>query len=164
MMGPATRKQRKTRQNSNVFAMIDQQQMEELKQAFYMMDTNGDGVICHDDLEIILKNLGQNMTNEQIQDMLNEAPGSKINFMMFLTMMADKLTGTDHEHVITSAFAAFDDSGKGTINADYLRDCMTTMGDRFTDEEVDIMFQGTPVDEHGNFNYKDFVQVLKHGV
>lgn len=39
--------------------MIDQQQMEELKQAFYMMDTNGDGVICHDDLEIILKNLGK---------------------------------------------------------------------------------------------------------
>ncbi|CDS12822.1 hypothetical protein LRAMOSA05006 [Lichtheimia ramosa] len=143
------------------------------------MDTNGDGVICHDDLEIILKNLdqinllhsalipaaaGQNMTHEQVQEMLNEAPGTKINFMVFLTMMADKLTGTDAEHVITSAFAAFDDSGKGTINADYLRDCMTTMGDRFTDEEVDIMFQGTPVDEHGNFNYKDFVQVLKHGV
>lgn len=120
------------------------------------------------------------MTHEQVQEMLNEAPGTKINFMVFLTMMADKLTGTDAEHVITSAFAAFDDSGKGTINADYLRDCMTTMGDRFTDEEVnitflqdhcilkdiqvDIMFQGTPVDEHGNFNYKDFVQVLKHGV
>lgn len=83
---------------------------------------------------------GQNMTNEQIHDMLNEAPGTKINFMVFLTMMADKLTGTDPEHVITSAFAAFDDSGKGTINADYLRDCMTTMGDRFTDEEVIHLF------------------------
>lgn len=83
---------------------------------------------------------GQNMTNEQIHDMLNEAPGTKINFMVFLTMMADKLTGTDPEHVITSAFAAFDDSGKGTINADYLRDCMTTMGDRFTDEEVTHLF------------------------
>lgn len=83
---------------------------------------------------------GQNMTNDQIHDMLNEAPGTKINFMVFLTMMADKLTGTDPEHVITSAFAAFDDSGKGTINADYLRDCMTTMGDRFTDEEVTHLF------------------------
>lgn len=67
--------------------------------------------------------------------MLSEAPGS-ISFPVFLTLMADKLSGTDPEHVILDAFAAFDDNRSGLINADYLRECMTTMGDRFTDEEV----------------------------
>lgn len=71
--------------------------------------------------------------------MMGEAPGS-INFTVFLTLMAEKLTGTDPEQVITNAFAAFDDDRKGSINADYLRECMTTMGDRFTDEEVNILF------------------------
>lgn len=30
-------------------------------------------------------------------------------------------------------------------------------------DQVDIMFKGSPVDDHGNFNYKEFVRVLKHG-
>lgn len=79
--------------------------------------------------------LGQPISDELIERMLNEAPGP-INFTVFLTLMAEKLTGTDPEQSITSAFAAFDTHGTGTIDADYLRECMTTMGDRFTDEEV----------------------------
>lgn len=77
--------------------------------------------------------------------------------------MAEKLSGTDPEPEILQAFAAFDDDGKGYINAEDLREFMTTMGDRFTDEEVDIMFKGCPVDDYGNFNYREFVRVLKHG-
>ncbi|KAJ8655940.1 hypothetical protein O0I10_008380 [Lichtheimia ornata] len=143
--------------------MINAQQMEEMRRAFYMMDTNGDGVVCQEDLETIFENLGQTVPPEQIEKMLSEGPGSTINLMVFLTLMAEKLTGTDPEQVILDAFSTFDDDGKGTINADYLRECMTTMGDRFTHEEVDIMFQGATIDDKGNFNYKDFAQVLKHG-
>lgn len=94
--------------------------------------------------------------------MLGESTSS-ISFTIFLTLMAEKLSGTDPEPEILQAFAAFDDDGKGYINADDLREFMTTMGDRFTDEEVDIMFKGCPVDDYGNFNYREFVRVLKHG-
>ncbi|OAD02216.1 hypothetical protein MUCCIDRAFT_156466 [Mucor lusitanicus CBS 277.49] len=94
--------------------------------------------------------------------MMGDATGP-INFTVFLTLMADKLADTDPENTILKAFSAFDDNRNGKINADYLRECMTTMGDRFTDEEVDIMFKGSVVDEDGNFNYRDFVRILKHG-
>ncbi|KAI7872550.1 hypothetical protein BDF14DRAFT_1754603 [Spinellus fusiger] len=155
-------KQRNARQNSNVFAMFDKQQIMEFKEAFGIMDTNEDGVVDSKDLEVTFQRLGQPASTEQLEKMMSEASGP-INFTVFLTLMADKLTGTDAENIITNAFSAFDDSGKGVINADYLRECMTTMGDRFTHEEVDIMFKGTAVDDQGNFNYRDFVRVLKHG-
>lgn len=67
--------------------------------------------------------------------MISEAPGS-INFTMFLTLFGEKMTGTDPEHEILQAFETFDSSKTGLINADVLREAMTTMGDRFTDEEV----------------------------
>lgn len=67
--------------------------------------------------------------------MLGDATGP-INFTVFLTLMSDKLANTDPENTILKAFSAFDDNRNGKINADYLRECMTTMGDRFTDEEV----------------------------
>ena len=94
--------------------------------------------------------------------MISEAPGS-INFTMFLTLMGEKLSGTDPEQDILFAFECFDEEGTGKIDAEELREHLTTMGDRFTDEEVDIMFKGTPVDKDGLFNYREFVRVLKHG-
>ncbi|GAA5809222.1 hypothetical protein MFLAVUS_002627 [Mucor flavus] len=152
----------KRRQNSNVFAMFDKAQVMEFKDAFSIMDTNSDGLVDINDLKVTFERLGQPATTEEIEFMMGDATGP-INFTVFLTLMADKLADTDQENVILKAFSAFDDDRNGKINATYLRDCMTTMGDRFTDEEVDIMFKGSIIDEEGNFNYRDFVRVLKHG-
>ena len=71
--------------------------------------------------------------------MISEAPGT-INFTMFLTLFGEKMTGTDPEHEILQAFETFDPAKTGLINADILREAMTTMGDRFTDEEVIFAF------------------------
>lgn len=124
--------------------------------------------------------------------MMNEAPGP-INFTMFLTMFGEKLNGTDPEDVIRNAFACFDEEGTGMLNfhrtafslpclqgkeisnistcfllsgviqEEYLRELLTTMGDRFTDEEVDELFREAPIDKKGNFNYVAFTRILKHG-
>lgn len=80
-------------------------------------------------------NVGQPATTEEIEAMMGDASGP-INFTVFLTLMADKLADTDPENTILKAFSAFEDNRNGKINAQYLRECMTTMGDRFTDEEV----------------------------
>ena len=71
--------------------------------------------------------------------------------------------GTDQEYEILAAFECFDDSKSGTVNADVLREAMMTMGDRFTDEEVDIMFRGAAIDRLNDFNYREFARVMKHG-
>lgn len=69
---------------------------------------------------------------------MNEAPGP-INFTMFLTLFGERLQGTDPEDVIKNAFGCFDEENKGVINEERLRELLTSMGDRFTDEEVSIL-------------------------
>jgi len=69
-------------------------------------------------------------------------------------MFGEKLNGTDPEEVIRNAFACFDDENSGNINEDYLRELLTTMGDRFTDDQVDDMFREAPIDQKTcDFNY-----------
>lgn len=51
----------------------------------------------------------------------------------------------------------------GVIQEEYLRELLTTMGDRFSDEEVDELFREAPIDKKGNFNYVAFTRILKHG-
>ena len=43
-----------------------------------------------------------------------------------------------------------------------LRELMTTMGDRWSNEMVDELFYGAPI-KKGQFDYLDFVKTLKHG-
>ncbi|CAD7682595.1 unnamed protein product [Nyctereutes procyonoides] len=136
------------RTTSNVFAMFDQSQIQEFKEAFNMIDQNRDGFIDKEDLHGMLASLGENPTDEYLDAMMNEAPGP-INFNMFLTMFGEKLNGIDPEDVIRNAFACFDEEATGTIQEDYLRELLTTMGDRFTDEEVDELYREAPIDKRG---------------
>ena len=40
---------------------------------------------------------------------------------------------------------------------------LTTMGDRLNKEEIDLMYQGAPLDDDGWLNYPAFVRIIKHG-
>merc|ERR1712168_211672 len=100
-------KKRAQRATSNVFAMFDQSQIQEFKEAFNMIDQNRDGFIDKEDLHDMLASLGKDPTDEYLEEMMKEAPGP-INFTMFLTLFGEKLNGTDPEDVIRNAFGCFD--------------------------------------------------------
>lgn len=155
-------KKRAQRATSNVFAMFDQSQIQEFKEAFNMIDQNRDGFIDKDDLNDTLASLGKDASDDYLEGMMKEAPGP-INFTMFLTLFGEKLNGTDPEDVIKNAFGCFDAEQTGVIKEDFLRELLMTMGDRFTQEECDEMFAGAPVDDKGMFNYIEFTRIIKHG-
>ncbi|KAJ2781433.1 hypothetical protein GGI15_003219 [Coemansia interrupta] len=156
------KKKRAARQNSNVFAIFDQKQISEFKEAFGIFDHNSDNIVDRNDLREMLSSLGQNVSDSYIDAMVNEAPGP-INFTMFLTLMGEHLSGTDSESEILAAFEAFDIDRNGLISVVELKDALMQMGDRFTQKEVDIMFKHAPVTPAGQLKYREFVQMLKHG-
>jgi len=155
-------KKRAQRATSNVFAMFDQTQVQEFKEAFNMIDQDRDGFISNEDLKDMMASLGQVQSDAEIDAMIKEAPGA-INFTMFLTLMGEKLNGTDPEDVIRNAFKCFDKDGSGFINEDTMRELLKSMGERFTEAECDDMFSEADVDKKGNFNYLEYVRLIKHG-
>lgn len=126
-----------------------------------MIDQNRDGYIDKDDLLDMMVSLGKDPSNEYLEQMIREAPGP-INFTMFLTLFGEKLNGTDPEDVIRNAFAMFDEKNTGFINGDYLKECLMSMGDRWSEEMVDDLFHGAPI-KQGKFDYEEFTRILKHG-
>jgi len=155
-------KKRAQRATSNVFAMFDQTQVQEFKEAFNMIDQNRDGFIDNEDLKDMLASMGQVASEDEVEKMIKEAPGA-INFTMFLTLFGEKLNGTDPEDVIKNAFKCFDPEGSGIIQEDNMRRLLMSMGERFTEDECDEMFNECEVDKKGNFDYVDFVRLIKHG-
>ena len=154
---------RAQRATSNVFAMFDQAQIQEFKEAFNMIDQNRDGFIDKEDLQEMLASLGKNVDDEYLESMVKEAPG-QVNFTVFLTLFGERLQGTDPEDVIKNAFACFDEAHTGFIHEKDLRELLKGTGQRrFTDQEVDEMYRDCPIDENGMFDYVEFTRILKHG-
>uniref|UniRef100_A0A0M3IGY0 Calmodulin n=1 Tax=Ascaris lumbricoides TaxID=6252 RepID=A0A0M3IGY0_ASCLU len=132
----------------------------EFKEAFSLFDKDGDGTITTKELGTVMRSLGQNPTEAELQDMINEvdADGNgTIDFPEFLTMMARKMKDTDSEEEIREAFRVFDKDGNGFISAAELRHVMTNLGEKLTDEEVDEMIREADIDGDGQVNYEGIV-------
>jgi Ca2+-binding EF-hand superfamily protein len=153
---------KKNKNTSNVFAMFEQSQIQEFKEAFGMIDANRDGFINQADLKATYESLGVGVTDSTIDAMIAEAPG-QLNFTVFLNILADKLHGTDSEDIIMQAFKNFDPEGTGTIKKEYLGDVLGTKGDRFTPEEVESILSAAPTDADGNVDYKGLAYIITHG-
>jgi calmodulin len=108
----------------------------------------GDGTIATSQLGLVMRSLGCNPTDAELQDMINEvdADGNgSMNFPEFLSLMSRKMKDTDKEEELAEAFAVFDMDGSGFIDPSALRHIMCNLGEKLTDEEVDEMIREADV-------------------
>merc|ERR1712080_590952 len=130
-------KKKKKRSTSNVFSQFEQQQIQEFKEAFQMIDADRNGIITVGDLKATYASLGvRDCDQDMLEKMVSEA-GAPINFTIFLNMLADKLHGTDPEDVIVKAFKVFD--------------------------KLNSMFDICEPDDAGMLDYKSLCYTLTHG-
>ncbi|KAF7341496.1 putative Calmodulin [Mycena venus] len=111
---------------------LSPEQISEFKEAFLLFDKDGDGVITTIELGTVMRSLGQNPTDKELQDMIDEvdADGNgTIDFDEFLIMMSKKFQDTDGEEEIRQAFMVFDKDGNGTISVTELQQVMRSLGE-----------------------------------
>ena len=141
---------------------LDDDQMEELKQAFDFFDKDGDGITI-DELRDAMRNFGKNPNEEELQTMMEaaDADGSgTIDFEEFVVMMTNKLEEQELENELHEAFECFDRDGDGSISCKELRFIMTTLGEKLTDEEVEYMISVIDADGDGSVSYKEFADMM----
>lgn len=156
--------------------MFTPQQVKQFKEAFNMIDQDGDGRVTEGDLRVMLSNLGQTPTPQLISSLLSSRPGKSttptsstststsnqsVNFTQFLSMMGEHLLELDPEQDIVDAFACFDEGDKGIVGVGEMRKWLGEMGDRMEDWEIERLFSGPFTDRQGRFNYVEFAKVLR---
>ncbi|KAJ3777237.1 calmodulin-like protein [Lentinula raphanica] len=142
---------------------LSEEQVNEFKEAFSLFDKDGDGTITTTELGTVMRSLGQNPTDAELQDMINEVDvdgNGTIDFNEFLAMMEKKFKDTDSEEEIRQAFQVFDKDNNGTISATELKAVMESLGEKLTDQEVDEMIREADDDGDGMIDYKEFVAMM----
>jgi len=157
----APRKEEPKKKIGNVFALFNQSQITEFKEAFAMIDQDRDGIIGAEDLVAIYQQVGREADPKVVKEMLAECP-DKINFTHFLTLFGEKLHGTDSETALRDAFVMFDEDKKGKLSEEYIKDLLMNVGDQFSKDEVKQVWKEAPI-EGGQLDYLKFVQIIKRG-
>jgi hypothetical protein len=88
---------------------LDAKQQAEFKKAFDQFDADGGGSITTDELGKVMRSLGQNPTDDELQDMMNEVDADRsgtIEFDEFCALMCNFGGGTGDMASAMSAFAA----------------------------------------------------------
>ncbi|KAF8506570.1 EF-hand [Russula emetica] len=168
-------KSRARREPSGVFSLFQPQQIQQFKEAFSLIDQDRDGLVGEQDLKDTFTSLGIVPSPEMMEELLTSRPGERgsqptstedprdrgINFAMFLTMMSEHLFEFDAEAELLEAFSSFDESDSGMVRCDEIRKWLGETGDRMSQGEIDRFLKGSFTDRQGNFNYKEWVKVLR---
>ncbi|KAK3603085.1 hypothetical protein CHS0354_015781 [Potamilus streckersoni] len=144
---------------------LTEDQIGEFYEAFRYFDKNDEGYVAVSDLRAAMRAMGQNPTDTELQDMMEElqvAPDDDegIRFQDFLKIVSRKLNDQDSEEELREAFRVFDKDGNGNISAAELRQAMINLGEHLTDEEVNTMIQEADVDGDGQVNYEEFINAM----
>jgi len=136
------------------------------RHAFQLFDADGDGTISIKELYEVMRSLGQNPTETEIEDMINEVDTDRngtIDFEEFCKMMKTPAKDIDMETEMKAAFKVFDRDGSGTISLDELRNVMKSFGEILTDDELDSMIKEVDKNGDGSIDYEEFVSFMMNG-
>ena len=72
--------------------------------------------------------------------------------------MSDYKKDPINENEICDAFKEFDEDGSGKLSLDELKQLLTGMGDKLSEEEFEFMIKEANVTNSGDAKYEDFVK------
>merc|ERR1712154_437399 len=129
----------------------------------FMKKAGPDGSVDSTQVSSIMRAIGQNPSEAEIQDMVNQVDKDgtgSIDFPEFLMMMSLKADAENAEDEIREAFQVFDGDGNGFINRQELAVVMGNMGESLTPAEIQGMIDEADVDGDGLINYEEFYNMM----
>ena len=142
---------------------INEEEIEELREAFNLFDTNGDGTIDPKELKAAMQSLGFEAKNHTVYQMISDIDKNgtgDIDFEEFLDLMTVKLGDSDSPEDVQKVFDLFDDDKTGFISIHNLKRVAKDLGESMSDAEMLEMIERADSDNDGQINFDDFYNIM----
>ncbi|GBG62002.1 hypothetical protein CBR_g28479 [Chara braunii] len=141
-----------------------QNQLKELTEAFALFDTDRSGTITVEELGNLLQSLGQDLSEEELLDVVKEVDSNQtgsVEFREFVRVVegGGKRGAALHKE-LADAFEVYDKSGDGHITHDELQEVLKKAGQNLSEKQVGAALKAADVDEDGKVSYKEFLKLL----
>ena len=118
---------------------INEGEIEELREAFDLFDTDGNGTIDPNELKAAMTNLGFDAKNHTVYQMISDIDKNgtgDIDFDEFLDLMTIKLGDSDSEEDVRKVFDLFDDDKTGYITIQNLKRVAKDLDENMSDADL----------------------------
>lgn len=142
---------------------LTEDEVEEIKEAFDLFDTDGSGSIDPKELRAAMQSLGFEAKNQTIYQMITDLDKNKsgnIDFDEFLDMMTARMSDRDTREDINKVFRLFDEEGSQTITVKNLRKVARELGETMSDEELMEMISRADSNGDGAVTMDDFYNIM----
>ena len=158
-------RQPKSKFNANKYIRpgLTEDEIEEIKEAFDLFDTDGSGSIDPKELRAAMQSLGFEAKNQTIYQMITDLDKNKsgnIDFEEFLDMMTARMSDKDTREDVNKVFRLFDDDTSGSITIRNLRRVARELGETMTDEELQEMVERADTNGDGAVSMDDFYNIM----
>ena len=124
---------------------LTEDEIEEIREAFKLFDTDGSGQIDPKELKAAMESLGFENKNPTIYQMIADLDTPEhargINFDQFLDAITTRLGNRETKEGIYRIFELFDDDKSGTINISNLRRVAKELGETMGLDELKEMLE-----------------------
>ena len=130
---------------------------------FDFFDKDFSGTITTKELGTVMRNLGQNPSEEELKQLIREVDlngDGTIDFKEFLCLMVKKMDDSDIDQELQDAFKFFDGDKDGYITSLELRNAMNNLGDEYTPEEAEEMIKEGDLDNDGKISFDEFMKIV----
>ena len=131
---------------------LSEEEIEEIREAFNLFDTDGSGTIDPKELKAAMQSLGFEAKNQTIYQMIGDIDkdnDGSIDFEEFLDMMTAKMSDKDTREDIQKVFNLFDDDQTGRITLRNLKRVAKGLGETMSDAELMEMIERADTDQDG---------------
>lgn len=143
---------------------LNEEQKNDIKEAFDLFDSAGSGKIDAKDLKVAIRALGFEPKKEEIKKMIADIDKDgtgKISYDNFVQLMSSKMAEKDSKEEIMKAFRLFDDDETGKISFKNLKRVAKELGENLTDDELQEMIDEADRDGDGEINQDEFLRIMK---
>ncbi|KAI3384604.1 hypothetical protein SNEBB_000085 [Seison nebaliae] len=149
--------------DTELYGELTDEDIAEFQDIFDIFDKDGDGSITNDELGTVMKQLGQEATEEELKQLIgefDEDDSGELDFQEFCLLMIKKRKTTDIEKEMIRAFHIIDINKDGFVTPDELKMILTNLGENVTEEDVDEMFREADLDADGRISFEEFQLIM----
>ncbi|SPO24964.1 probable CDC31 - spindle pole body component, centrin [Ustilago trichophora] len=154
---------RNVNSHHHIDTALTDEQRQEIKEAFELFDTDKDGAIDYHELKVAMRALGFDLKKAEVLKLLRDHDKTNsglLEWEEFNKIMSEKIASRDPMEEIRKAFALFDDDATGKISLRNLKRVAKELGETLDDDELQAMIEEFDLDQDGEINENEFIQIM----
>ncbi|KAL0248610.1 hypothetical protein GEMRC1_003844 [Eukaryota sp. GEM-RC1] len=141
-------------------------QLTEFSEAFALFDKDKSGRLRAEDVTVVMRSLGANVTDAEVLEMCKERDPENltVTFNDLISMLQNAQSVANFDDEIIKAFNALDKDNSGYVPAVEIRTILTSVGEKLTHEEIDELFAFSDVDDETLVSFELFRRMVSFSI